>query len=135
MSTARTPDDGAADFRGDLQADIMAILWRLGEGRVGDVRGALPPERNSAYTTVQTVMNRLADRGLLDRERAGSAFVYRPRYEEADYLSRSIGERLSEASSGARTAALINLVGNLDSEELSEITRYANRIRRARDKD
>lgn len=50
----------------------MGALWRIGEGRVGEVRGALPERYRSAYTTVQTVLNRLSERGLLSRERAGS---------------------------------------------------------------
>ncbi len=109
-------------------------MWQLGEARVEDVRQQQPRARRSAYTTIQTVMNRLAARGLLDRERRGSAFVYRPKYEQADYLSRTLSERLAGASPDVRRAALVNLVGTLEPGELEEISRYANRIRRARGK-
>jgi predicted transcriptional regulator len=122
------------DFRGDLQAEVMAAVWRLREATVEDVRGALPDRRRSAYTTVQTVMNRLVERGLLDRERRGSAFVYRARMDEADYLAQTISTRLSVASPEARRAALVNLVGELEQADLDEVARYANRIRRARGK-
>lgn len=108
-------------------------MWRLGEGKVEDVRREQPTGRQLAYTTIQTVMNRLAERGLLMRERRGNAIVYRPRYEEGDFLSLSIGQRLAEASPEARRAALVNLVGNLEPGELDEVARYANRIRRARE--
>jgi predicted transcriptional regulator len=118
--------------RGDLQAEVMATVWRLGEARVDDVREAQPAANRSAYTTLQTVMNRLVERGLLTRERQGNAFVYRPRHEEADYLTQTIGERLADASPAARRAALVNLVGQLEGTDLDEIARYANRIRRAR---
>lgn len=110
----------------------MGILWRLGKAKVEDVRRAQPPSRRSAYTTLQTVMTRLADRGVLERERLGNAFVYRPRYDEAEFLARTIAGRLREASPEARRAALVNLVGDLDAGELDEIARYANRIRRRR---
>ena len=79
-------------------------------------------------------MNRLVERGLLERERRGSAFVYRPTLDEAEYLARSIGGRLAEASPGARREALVNLVDGLDGGELDEIARYANRIKRDRGK-
>jgi predicted transcriptional regulator len=105
----------------------------LGEATVEQVRGEQPPRRRSAYTTVQTVMNRLVERGLLERHRHGSAFVYRAKYEEADYLARSISERLATASPSARRAALVGLVDRLQPGEVDEIARYANRIRRARD--
>ena len=120
------------DFRGDLQGEIMAVLWRLGEGTVDDVRNSQPARRRAAYTTVQTVMTRLYERGLLDRERRGQAFVYKPKIDEASYLARSISRRLADASPEARREALVSLVEDLDAAELDEVARYANRIRRAR---
>ena len=121
--------------RGDLQAEVMATVWRLGEAKVDDVREAQPARNRSAYTTLQTVMNRLVERGLLTRERDGNAFVYRPRYQEADYLAQTIGERLADASPDARRAALVNLVGQLEQTDLEDVARYANRIRRARKRE
>lgn len=111
----------------------MAVIWRLGEAKVEDVRREQPTGRPLAYTTIQTVMNRLADRGVLTRARQGNAIVYRARYEEADHLARSIGQRLAGASPETRRAALVNLVGNLEPGELEEVARFANRIRRARE--
>ena len=113
----------------------MATVWRLGAAKVDEVREAQPAQQRSAYTTLQTVMNRLVERGLLTRQRDGNAFVYRPRYEEADYLAQTIGERLADASPDARRAALVNLVGQLEQTELEEVARYANRIRRARKRE
>lgn len=110
----------------------MAAIWKLGTAKVDDVRAEQPRTSRSAYTTVQTVMNRLVERGLLERQREGTAFVYRARYDEADYLARAIGERLADASPDARLAALHNLVGGLDPADLDEIARYANRVKRAR---
>lgn len=122
------------DFRGDLQGEVMAIVWKLGEAKVEDVRQQQPVRRRSAYTTVQTVMQRLHERGLLTRERRGNAWMYRPALAEGDYLARSIEERLAEASQPARLAALVNLVDRLPPGELDEVARYAARIRRARGK-
>jgi predicted transcriptional regulator len=120
------------DLRGSLQADVMRIMWRLDEATVDDVRAAQRPSRRAAYTTIQTVMNRLLDRGLLERKRRGKAFVYRPRYPESEFVARSIVERLADASADARTAALLTLVDALEQDELDELARYANRVRRER---
>jgi len=122
------------DFRGDLQAEVMTAVWKLGEATVEDVRGEQPTRRHSAYNTVQTVLNRLVERGLLSRQRMGRAFVYRPKVEESEYLARSIGERLAGASPDARREALVNLVGDLDPGELDEIRRRAAKIKRSRGK-
>ncbi len=128
MSDART-------IQGELQAQIMPVLWRIGSGTVEQVRAGLPARYRSAYTTVQTVLNRLAERGLLSRERVGHAMVYEPRLSEAEYLSRTIEATLASASSQARQVALAQLIGDLGEDELSELRalgRQADGARRRR---
>lgn len=120
------------DFSGDLQSNVMTAMWRLGEATVDEVLSAQPKQRRPAYTTVQTVMSRLWERGLLERERRGQAFVYRPKLDEGSYLAQTIARRLEGASPEARRAALVNLVGELEPSDLDELARYANRVRRAR---
>src|SRR5215207_11717802 len=105
----------------------MRVMWRLEEATVDDVRAAQPPSRRAAYTTIQTVMNRLLDRGLLERRRRSKAFVYRARYPESELVARSLRERLAGASADARTPALLNLIEGLDKDDLDELARYANR--------
>ncbi len=122
----------AGAIQGELQAQIMAALWRLEAGTVEQVRGALPPRYRGAYTTVQTVLNRLADRGLLGRDRDRNAIVYRPKVTEAQYLSRSIERTLSTASADARQAALAQLIGGMGRDELSELQRLAGDVGEAR---
>jgi predicted transcriptional regulator len=117
---------------GDLQAEVMATLWKLGEATVEQVRAKQPARRRSAYTTVQTVMNRLVERGLLTRRRLGRAFLYSPSYDESEYLALSIRTTLSDASPHARRAALVSLVDGLQGEDLDEIARLAARVRRER---
>jgi predicted transcriptional regulator len=119
-------------IRGDLQEQIMRVIWRLERGAVEDVRQALPPRYRSAYTTVQTVLNRLAERGLLGRQRQGNVIHYSPRVSEADYLAGSLTRALAGASDEARRTALANLVGNLRPGELDEIEELADEISRKR---
>src|SRR5215207_1476206 len=112
-------------FQGALQAALMRVLWTTGGGTVQEVRDALPPGDKHAYTTIQTVLNRLAERGLVEREKRGAAFAYRPAVAEQDYVSGTIGRLLSDASPGAREAALAQLVGGLDSAELRKLEELA----------
>ncbi len=125
----RNPD---LDFRGDLQIEVMNAVWRLGEATVDAVREQQPKRSRSAYTTLQTVLNRLVERGVLTRERKGRAFVYTAELGESEYLARSIGARLAGASPDARRAALVNLVDVLEPGEVDEIARRANQVKRAR---
>jgi predicted transcriptional regulator len=125
---------GRLDLRGNLQVEVMRIVWELGDATVDDVRVAQPRSRRAAYTTIQTVMNRLVERGLLERKRRGKAFVYRAKYDESELVARSLRERLAGASADARRPALLNLIEGLDQDDLDELARYANQVRRERRK-
>lgn len=112
----------------------MSTLWRLGSGTVEQVRQGLPGRYRGAYTTIQTVLNRLAERGLLAREREGRGIVYRPKLTEAEYLSRTIRRTLAGASTDARQAALADLIGGLDKDELTNLQRQAREVGRTRER-
>lgn len=121
-------------IRGDLQHEIMRILWALGdEATVEQVRQALPEQRRGAYTTVQTVLNRLTDRGLLERRRVGRSIVYRAGLSESDYVSASLHRALDGVSDRARRSAIANLVEELRPGELETFNALAAEIRSRRD--
>jgi predicted transcriptional regulator len=61
-----------------LELLCLNALWSLGQGSVKDVRELVAPSRPLAYTTVMTVLDRLARRGVVTRRKAGRAFVYDP---------------------------------------------------------
>ena len=117
-----------APMTGDLQMQVMSVVWRLGRATVAEVRSALPTRYRGTHSTVQTVLNRLAERELLSRHKARNAIEYRPRISEAEYLSRSISQTLARASMDARQAALAHLFGNLDKGELANLQRLAREM-------
>ena len=61
-----------------LELECLKALWRLGEGSARDVREALLQDRPLAYTTVMTMLDRLAKKGGLSRRKVGRAYVYAP---------------------------------------------------------
>jgi predicted transcriptional regulator len=119
-------------IQGELQVRIMSALWNIEEGTVEQVRQELPARHRGAYNTVQTVLNRLAERGLLSRRREKNQIVYRPTLSEAQYLSRTIQSTLSGASADARQVALAQLLGGLKEGELSDLQQIARSIEEQR---
>ena len=101
----------------------MAVMWRLDEATVDDVRQGLPSRYQGAYTTVQTILNRLAERGLLERRKAGKLVRYRAAMSEATYVASTVEHALSGASSGARDAVLAQLLGSMDDDQVEELRR------------
>jgi len=74
-STPRKPR-ARSELLAPLELACLNALWRLGEATVRQVREALLPRHALAYTTVLTVMDRLARKGLVERRLAGRRFLY-----------------------------------------------------------
>lgn len=60
-----------------LELECMSALWPMGEGTVRDIHRELSVSRKRAYTTVLTIMDRLAQKGIVTRQKAGRAYLYR----------------------------------------------------------
>ena len=56
----------------------LNALWDIGEGNVEDVRKVVSQSRPLAYTTVLTLLDRLARRGAVSRRKEGRGFRYQP---------------------------------------------------------
>lgn len=105
----------ASEIPPPLELACLRALWRIGEGSVKDVRGVLTENRNLAYTTVMTVLERLARRGAVERKKSGRAFVYLPlmQREQARRLAvRELADTYFEGSIG-------HLRAYLDGEEVT----------------
>jgi predicted transcriptional regulator len=61
-----------------LELLCLQALWAVGEGNVNDVRRITAQTKPLAYTTVMTLLERLARKGMVVRRKAGRAFVYTP---------------------------------------------------------
>jgi len=69
---------GAREIPPPLELLCLKALWSLREGNVRDVQQAVMPAKVLAYTTVMTVLDRLARKGAVSRRKVGRAFVYAP---------------------------------------------------------
>src|SRR5580704_17535522 len=60
-----------------LELECMSALWPMGEGTVRNIHLQLSLARKRAYTTVLTIMERLAQKGIVTRRKVGRAYLYR----------------------------------------------------------
>ena len=81
---------------GELEQAVMDILWSRAESlSVRDVHDLISAERDLAYTTVMTVLDRLAKKGLVLRNLDGRAWLYRPANSRADEVASEVLELLN----------------------------------------
>ncbi len=82
--------DGTAVFMGPTEARLMEIAWSRDSLTVKQALFQLGETNRLAYTTVMTVLSRLADKQLLSRKKVGRSFVYRPMIDKATYLKTRV---------------------------------------------
>lgn len=111
---------------GDRELDLMEVLWELGEGSVVDVQKRLQAgEIDLAYTTVQTMLNRLVDKGVVEREKEGRAYRYRATVRQPVVAGRSVRDLIRRFFDGSSEALARYLVRErLDSREMERLRSY-----------
>jgi predicted transcriptional regulator len=102
---------------GDLEREVMTQLWDAGEPlTVRQVHERLNREKDLAYTTVMTVLDRLAKKGVVLQQKADRAYRYAPAQSREEMTAAVMLDALS--ASVDRDAALAYFVGQLPPEAL-----------------
>ena len=106
---------------GELERDVMEQLWAAdGPVTVRAVHNALTAQRDLAYTTVMTVLDRLAKKGAARRVREGKAYWYEPVATRDEMVAGLMHEALAGAGAD-RSAALVHFVGQASREEAAAL--------------
>lgn len=80
----------------------MKALWAAGQATVQEIRDGLMPDRPLAYTTVMTVMDRLARKGVVVREKRGRAHLYSPAVTEDVIRERALNHLIDNFFRGTQ---------------------------------
>ena len=113
---------GLARLFGELEAKIMQATWSLEEPTVQEV--VLRLGKSANYKTVMTVMNRLVQKGFLERRKVSRAFVYMPRFTREQLmarLSREVLDGLVADFGPGVLAQFVDAVAETDRARLVEL--------------
>src|ERR1700753_1817591 len=104
---------------GALEAEVMDVLRAARPLSPGQVRVRL--SEDLSYSTVVTIVSRLHAKGLLQRERAGRAFVYRP-VDDASRAASQMSQALQAGSDhGAVLSRFVSGLSGRDARLLREL--------------
>ncbi|HXF41224.1 MAG TPA: BlaI/MecI/CopY family transcriptional regulator [Blastocatellia bacterium] len=106
-----------------FELEIMHSLWGLGSGSVREIQEQLPAKKRPAYTTVQTMIYRLEEKGAVRRvKKIGNAHVFEPLVTRKSAHHRLITELLDFFGGSARPL-MAHLVetGKLSLEDIREM--------------
>jgi predicted transcriptional regulator len=114
---------------GDLERLVMERLWQAATAggpefpgsTVREVHASLEGERELAYTTVMTVLDRLAKKDLVTRERDGRAWRYRPADTREALTAATVRRTLEDMDITDRRAALMHFLDGASSDEIADL--------------
>ena len=114
------------------ELEVLQIIWEDGPCTVREVMNLLKPERPRAYTSVMSLMNVMAEKGLLNQKPKGRAFIYSAKVSQDKTQSSMLSDLLNRAFDGSANALVAHLLQQTEpnSEELDEIHKTITRFTR-----
>lgn len=115
----RPPEMTPAEF------DVMKALWRLKSGAVADIRAehARLFSSDLAYTTIMTLLGRLAAKGAVHVDKSRQPFLYKPAFRRESVLRARLRDFVDTVFDGQADSLVLHLLDDesLSLDELKEI--------------
>jgi BlaI family transcriptional regulator, penicillinase repressor len=110
------------------ELDVLKVLWKLGEARVRDVHEALCPNGECAFTTIQTLLRIMADKGLVSQRAKTRTLFYKAKYSSQRAASRF----LHKVFDGSLDQFVLSMLQaeQTSAEELRQLERMIGEARR-----
>ncbi len=116
---------------GFLERELMEILWSIGKADARDVYEAVRKQRRTTYSTINTTLVRLYEKGLLDRykvkSRGGFKYVYCPVRSRKEFEEKRVKETLFDLFEKFEHATVSYLSETFDEDE-EEIKELKKRL-------
>lgn len=115
---------------GETELEVLNIMWDLGSASVADVRERILKDRDIAYTTVMTVMRKLADKGYLSFTEDGKSYVYAPEIPADKVRGSLLRDLVMRVFQGSHQELVRTLVAeeSLTDEEIADIRRLIDNL-------
>jgi predicted transcriptional regulator len=111
---------------GDLERAVLEHLWTEGPSHpegltVREVHDVVGVQRELAYTTLMTVLDRMAKKGLVTRERDGRAWRYTAAASRDELTSETMRHAMGELAGTERRNVLLHFLDESTPEEIDEL--------------
>jgi len=113
----------------DLEIDVMNVVWRYGQATVRQIVDALEEQRPLAYTTVQTVLTILTQKGFVKYTAQGRAYVYHPVIEPEGVRRDTVTAVVDKLFAGSPRSLYLHLIetDTLTATEADELRQLLDR--------
>jgi predicted transcriptional regulator len=126
-------EEGLNRFFGTLEAKIMDFIWTSGEASIKEVQEKLSQENPISFNAVMTVMNRLGEKGHLQKETKGRLSYFKAVLTKEQFLSeqtKSVAYGLVEDFGGLAVAHFVDAIENADPSLLKQLEEKINEVKK-----
>ena len=112
-----------------LELQIMETLWSQGQASIREIQETFPERDRPAYTTIQTLVSRLEEKGALRKvKKIGNAQLFEPAIDQSEYRS-SLVKDLLDLFGGSPRLLVSNLLesGTITLKELKALQSAASK--------
>jgi BlaI family penicillinase repressor len=105
------------------ETEVLRLVWQVDEATVQQICDLLPPKRNIAYKTVQTLLRRLEEKGYLKHKIQGKAHVFFPAVKQDKVVKRTVIDFLDRLFGGDPRPLMQFLAedGRIDAEDIERL--------------
>ena len=108
----------------------MSVLWRKQTASVAEVVSVLKRKRPVSYSTVQTILRILEEKGYVSHEKVARAFIYRPLVDQRQARSRALKHLVNRLFNGSPGLLVLNVLEDerIEAEEMNRLRRLIQDI-------
>ena len=118
------------------ELDVLNILWDRGPSTAREVRTTLNERRKRHYTSVNSLLNTMAEKGLLTRHSDQRAFLYEANVARENTQGQLVKDLVGRAFEGSLSGLVLQVLDHCDPspEEMDEIAKMIRQYRKQRGK-
>ncbi|MFP4007138.1 MAG: BlaI/MecI/CopY family transcriptional regulator [Spirulinaceae cyanobacterium] len=119
---------------GPLETEILEILWQHGQATVKEIHEQIlqDPDRELAYTSVTTILNRLAQKGWVSCNKQKRAFCWQPTISAQEAKAIAAHEQLNRFLAISNPDIVAAFADRLDAASVEQLTTIAQRLQTLR---
>lgn len=110
---------------GPLEQEVMEFLWASGASSGRDVFSGIKSGREIALTTVLTVLERLAKKGLVTKQKGAGLIAFSPAFTREEFartVSEDVFKGILGISASGLCASLVDALADTDPDELERLS-------------
>lgn len=126
-------ESGLNRFFGPLEAKIMDVLWNDGERTIKEVQQVLDKEKPTNFNTVMTVMNRLTEKGILQKRPEGRSSLYKPVTSRTEFLntqSKEMTNELMEEFGSVVVSHMLDALEDVDDDLVAQLEKKIKELKK-----